>query len=228
MGYTLGDVLLLELAGTPSAVGEAYGELLASRSDITYRVYTADKSPAVLETVDWLWHCSLLPHTPPSFVAELAGIESGGAAAGVRSGLAARLVRVLTMSNLPADSQNIARLIAVEVSRHGNQSTACGRRARAMQKSAAAELKVGGRQATSSGLFAELGAALARPRGHCDFFACWGSATQSGRLLASRNLDIEPDTGISRQKLVTVYKVAGQIPYATVGFAGYFGALAGM
>ena len=73
------------------------------------------------------------------------------------------------------------------------------------------------------------GGSDAKRPGHCDFFAAWGTRTEGGRLLGSRNLDWNKDTGVAKSKLVAVYDIAGHHPYATVGFAGAFaGALAGM
>jgi len=63
---------------------------------------------------------------------------------------------------------------------------------------------------------------------HCSFFAIWGKRTSSGQLYSMRNLDWAKDTGISKHKLVTVYHVDGTIPHATLGFAGFIGALTGM
>ena len=83
----------------------------------------------------------------------------------------------------------------------------------------------------------------------CDCFAAWGPRTVDGnvrfkpktrfvlvrapnteRCRASRNLDWTKDTGISAAKIVTVYHAVevNQHTYATVGFAGFSAALAGM
>jgi hypothetical protein len=47
-------------------------------------------------------------------------------------------------------------------------------------------------------------------------------------LAAGRNLDWARGTGISRHKFITVYTPPGKIAHATVGFAGLWGALAGI
>ena len=62
------------------------------------------------------------------------------------------------------------------------------------------------------------------------FLAVWGSRTEGGRLISTRNLDWDKDTGISKLKLVTVYDIDGLgSPYATVGFGALLsGAIAGM
>jgi hypothetical protein len=55
-------------------------------------------------------------------------------------------------------------------------------------------------------------------------------APNTERFRASRNLDWTKDTGISAAKMVTVYHAVeeNQHTYATVGFAGFSAALAGM
>ncbi|MBN2160890.1 MAG: hypothetical protein JW807_15985 [Spirochaetes bacterium] len=62
----------------------------------------------------------------------------------------------------------------------------------------------------------------------CSSFAVWGPRTESGKMFSSRNLDWSKDTGIGGYKLVTVYKPDDGPAYATMGFAGFIGALAGM
>ncbi len=62
----------------------------------------------------------------------------------------------------------------------------------------------------------------------CSMFGAWGSRTVNGALMSGRNLDWESDTGVSKHKVISVYKITGGIPYASVGFAGIFGALTGM
>lgn len=60
-------------------------------------------------------------------------------------------------------------------------------------------------------------------------FGVWGSRTAGQRLFSARNLDWNKDTGVNKAKLITVYKPEdGGITHATVGFAGFYGALAGM
>lgn len=42
------------------------------------------------------------------------------------------------------------------------------------------------------------------------------------------NVDLFWNSGINKHKLITVYNFTGEIPYATIGFAGLVGALTGM
>jgi len=62
----------------------------------------------------------------------------------------------------------------------------------------------------------------------CSFFAAWGPRTQAGRTLATRNLDWVEDTGIARNRMITLYQPDDGIPYAILGWTGFFGAIAGM
>lgn len=62
----------------------------------------------------------------------------------------------------------------------------------------------------------------------CSSFAVWGTRTEDGKLFASRNLDWSKDTGLSKYKLVAIYKPSDGAAFATVGYAGFIGALAGM
>lgn len=65
-------------------------------------------------------------------------------------------------------------------------------------------------------------------RTSCSFFAAYGARTDGGHLIASRNLDWSTDTGIAALKAVTFYAPDTGHPYATIGFAGFPGALAGI
>ena len=167
-------------------------------------------STALLNTVDFLWDCALQHHMTPDFKTEFQGIRAGGEQMGVAE-LDVFAARLVTVATLPADPWNLQRLIRHEVARHGNSSASCGKRARALGN---AGIGAGGVRRGQSGF--------------CDFFGAWGAATEGGRLLSSRNLDFDSDTGIAQHKLVTVYKINGAHAYATFGYAGFAGALAGM
>ena len=43
-----------------------------------------------------------------------------------------------------------------------------------------------------------------------------------------RNLDWETNTGVNKNKLITVYHIDGKIPHLTLGYPGVVGALTGM
>ena len=63
---------------------------------------------------------------------------------------------------------------------------------------------------------------------NCSFFAVWGSRTADGKLYSMRNLDWEENTGVNKNKLVTVWNIDGTIPHLTLGYPGILGALTGM
>jgi len=66
------------------------------------------------------------------------------------------------------------------------------------------------------------------PFATCSFFAAWGANTRDGHLFASRNLDWTSNTGLNEQALITVYVPTTGHPYATVGYVGMAGAIAGL
>lgn len=62
----------------------------------------------------------------------------------------------------------------------------------------------------------------------CSFFAVWGSRTANSKLYSMRNLDWLENTGVNKNKLITVWNIDGAIPHLTLGFPGVMGALTGM
>lgn len=72
------------------------------------------------------------------------------------------------------------------------------------------------------------GEPLAGPGRTCSFFAAWGPRGLDGKMFSSRNLDWSSDTGISEQALITVYVPDDGYTHATIGYAGFIGALAGI
>jgi hypothetical protein len=50
----------------------------------------------------------------------------------------------------------------------------------------------------------------------------------AGDLYSARNLDWLPDLGVNKYKLLTVHHPPGAVPHVTIGYAGIWGALAGM
>lgn len=72
---------------------------------------------------------------------------------------------------------------------------------------------------------------LPNPFHSCSFFGAWGERTVDGHFIGSRNLDWNTDTGIGPLRLLTIFVPEGEgagHPFATVGYAGMVGALAGM
>jgi hypothetical protein len=163
-------VQLLDLAGSPAEAGDAYGELLGKDAAAAYKIQVPASAEPLL---DWLWRCSLRPHTPADLLQELEAMDAGGARAGVAN-LTAMAIRTVVSATLPADAWNIEALVEGEAARHaGNPACAAP---------PAAPPSEGGRAAA---------AAAWKGAGHCDFFGVWGTLVEDGRLLTSRNLDIE-------------------------------------
>ena len=165
------------------------------------------------KTLDFLWDCALRPHTPQEFLDELEGLEKGGRMKNTTD-LSLKARRVIAASNLPADVWNIeilgnlwndgvsgcspnpfwwlmsahavsSVLVASELALHAKNTTCAAQ----------------GREALLGIQSHPLKATPPLPPGHCDFFAAWGPATEGGRLISSRNLDITPATGISKNKV---------------------------
>jgi len=73
--------------------------------------------------------------------------------------------------------------------------------------------------------------AIPNPFHSCSFFGAWGDRTTDGHFIGSRNLDWNADTGIGPMRLLTIFVPEGEgagHPYATLGYTGSVGALAGM
>jgi len=62
----------------------------------------------------------------------------------------------------------------------------------------------------------------------CSNFGVWGSRTVGGELYSGRNLDWLKDTGVARNKLITVHRPVGGNAHADFGFAGMWGAVTGL
>jgi hypothetical protein len=62
----------------------------------------------------------------------------------------------------------------------------------------------------------------------CTMFAVWGERTEDGKLYALRNLDWVSQAGIHEERLITVYRPEGRNAFASIGYAGGVGCLAGM
>lgn len=210
--WALGAPLLLDLRGTRAQQGAAYARLVgpAARAHLgslfARLVSNATRRALLLSFLDWQYDAFLRPHIPSEFLAEAAGVAS----ASPLLWDAAR--RLLALAVGPADADNWQVVIADELA-HPSPSHPCPFSPAQLAEVVDILGHLGGR---------------ATPR--CDMFAAWGPRTAGGALLASRNLDWVVDSGVSRAKLITVYHPpeAGRAAYATFGFAGFLGAIAGM
>jgi hypothetical protein len=237
---------LVLLEGTPYEVGQAYGTLLGKTTDFLFKTWVAEKFPKEIDLVvasallDWLWDEGLSKHTPPELQDELRGIADK---AGDVKDLVKKVTRIVTLANLPADTQNKERVI-LDLVLNGDDgaserlSRSCGAPCAGALEDPAAMAQVAARflgavaRRSAKGSSASGAAAEAREHGPgmCDYFAVWGQHTEDGRLFSSRNLDFDRDISNATGKLVTVVRYSGAdyVPYATFGTAGFWGALAGM
>jgi hypothetical protein len=75
------------------------------------------------------------------------------------------------------------------------------------------------------------GEPVPNPFHSCSFFGAWGDRSVDGHFIGSRNLDWNADTGIAPLRTLTIFVPEGEgagHPFATVGYAGMVGALAGL
>ena len=207
--WALGAPLLLDLHGTRAQQGAAYAALVgaSARENIgslfNRLVPNATKLALLRSFLDWQWRAFLAPHVPVDYREEMEGLAAASLPLweGIR--------QLLALAVGPADADNWQRVIDDELA----SGEAC--------PFSTAQL------AAIVDILSHLGG-RATPR--CDMFSVWGPRTVGGHVLASRNLDWVIDSGVSRAKLVTVYHPpeAGRAAYASIGFAGFVGAIAGM
>lgn len=178
--YTSGSVRVLELSGTAKEAGRAYAELVGTEAVGLYEGWIGTLIPpgetGITEALlDWLWRECLRPHAPQWFLDEVEVGMAGAEGEAAPVGLSEAVLRMMTLSNLPADPQNVERMLALEVARHGlpNLIAADGTRRTLTQGEVGTAIRRLGK---------------VRGRGFCDYYAAWGTRTEDGRLLSSRNL----------------------------------------
>mmetsp|Transcript_19427 Transcript_19427/g.27920 ORF Transcript_19427/g.27920 Transcript_19427/m.27920 type:complete len:498 (+) Transcript_19427:40-1533(+) len=156
--------------------------------------------------LDWQWSDYLCKQVPQEYMDELDGLRAGGEEVGV-SDLDKMTSRGITLANLPGDGSDIIFVLLDE-----------------FKSSRGASLNI-----EQLRLLPEVGKIIAAYNGHqCSMFGAWGSRTVNGDLYSARNLDWLPDLGVNQYKLLTVHHPPGGVAHVTVGFAGIWGALAGM
>eukprot|EP01125_Pyxidicula_operculata_P012821 TRINITY_DN4222_c0_g1_i1.p1 TRINITY_DN4222_c0_g1~~TRINITY_DN4222_c0_g1_i1.p1 ORF type:complete len:539 (+),score=86.22 TRINITY_DN4222_c0_g1_i1:198-1619(+) len=206
-GYIWGDVL-----------PETYDTFMKSQLSSWW------ERDAIEVFLDLQWNNYLSYQVPQEFMDELRGIRDGALKRGVGNADAI-IARVLTISNFPGDIvKNIEYLLESEAlglfrssARSGNDQEFISKMGASLRNAISkykSEVKNNLRKSVNG-----MG---------CSYFAIWGNRTVDGKLFSMRNLDWDSNTGINKHKLVTVYKIKGKIPYATVGFAGLVGSLAGI
>jgi len=209
--WALGDALLLDLrGGSRRAQGGAYARLLGPRASAAaaslFAVLLPNATTRALvdRFLDWQWSAFMAPALPAEYAEEVRGVADEDAP------LWAALARLLALAVGPADADNWRAMINAELA-----------------GGAASPLTPAELDAVVYAL-GHLGGAGSWKT--CDMMAAWGPRTEGGGLLATRNLDWVVNSGVAVSKLVTVYHPPepGRAAHATIGFAGFVGAIAGM
>ena len=225
--YFDGKVLLLDLKGSRTDMGVDTGVLLGDRwaenyqsliSSLLSSVTTNAKLSALIQEVlefvmDRQWEENCVPHTPSKFIDELAGLSAGALSAFSIPDVGKMASRGIVLANLPGDGDDVAKMLLADLSpktmeRLVGYGAALKKLTPLSIKDILASIKFGH---------------------NCDMYALWGSRTTNSTLMTGRNLDWSKDTGVSKSKLVTVFHPTdGGFAHATIGFAGLWGAIAGM
>lgn len=224
-------VQVLRLSGTPNQMGIQYGRLLGGQVFTTWSAMmtymgeqlglsSAQAEQKLASMLDRAWGY-MTPYVSTEFNDELEGVITGAKDAGfptsTASGLDMRTVlrRMVALTNVS------------DLNAYANGSSADANKMMMTGTSSALDAfyQSRGQLKSTSG---HGGSSIPLPGRTCSFFAAWGSRTDSGRLLASRNLDWTSNTGLERQSLITVYKPTDGTAYATMGYVGVLGAMAGI
>ena len=209
--WELGDALLLDIRGhSRFSQGGAYARLVGSRAltavNSLFSVLLPNSTTRTLvdRFLDWQWESFMAPSLPSEYAEEVAGIANED------RGLWGLLARLLALAVGPADGDNWRAMIDTELA-----------------GGAVSPLTPDELNAVVYALSHLGGVGSWRT---CDMMAAWGPRTLGGDLLATRNLDWVVDSGVSVSKLITVYHPPdrSRTAHATVGFAGFVGAIAGM
>ena len=173
--------------------------------------------PAVVELVnqflDWQWNDYLSVQVPDEYMEELRGMTDGGFAAELEADIAVYAGRGITLANLPSTLSNIKLILQDEKEHPASDSKSKGK-VKPLTEAQIDELieKVGDKW---QGLT-------------CSMFGVWGSRTANGALYTGRNLDWLEDTGIAKNKLITVHHPPNAYSHATFGWAVLWGAITGI
>jgi hypothetical protein len=220
---------ILSLRGDRHAIGFDYGVLVGAFIPTMYqtfmdRIVGKRYEIFVLNLfTDWQWSSFLSQQLPQEYKDELEGVAAGCASIHV-SDCKLYTSRMIMLANFPT---NFKEFVAIVV----NEFEHWIKRALAVTDWTDEERKLL-ESMTVDDLLDLAERTGAKLRG-CSMFGVWGSRTVDGQLYSGRNLDWAADSAINRYKLVTVYQIMengqlAKVPYATVGFAGFMGSLAGM
>lgn len=162
------------------------------------------------EFMDWQWNKYLSKDVPQEYLDELKGLTDGYNSLNKNDSkdLGAIISRGITLANLPGDGKDIAFVLIDEFQTEMKNNINYNKNKLILIP----ELKK---------IFNKFGH-------QCSMFSVWGDRTINNQLFSARNLDWMTDLGINQYKLITVHHPINGYSHATVGFAGIWGALAGM
>jgi len=228
-------ILLIDLrAESRYEIGYAYGLLLGKEvtenfsSLMNYLVPSHSFLEIALLNafLDFEWKEWLSKYTPPQFMSELQGVADGCWDAGYPTA-GQNVIRGIVLSSFATDYIvfDVETLLKVECQEILPPSSPLWKLCNLANDDDAAAA-----DAFKQRMVDMLVEASRRAKRGCSMFGVWGNRTEDGVLLTGRNLDWESQTGIAQNKLVTVFHPpeGSGFTHATVGFAGLYGALAGM
>lgn len=224
-------VYVLRVAGAPADMGRQYGYLVGSRIPSTWNAMmnymgarmglNAAQAEQKLSSMMDRAYGYMDPYISKDYKDELTAIVDGAKLAGVSynsptgadlTTVMKRMLAITNISDLNAYSENDSaaanKMLMTGTSSELDTFYQNRGNLRSTPGHASSDLSLLGRT--------------------CSFFAAWGGRAQDGKLFASRNLDWASDTGLGSQALVTIYKPTGANAYATMGYIGVQGAMAGM
>lgn len=205
-------VYVLELHGTAYQQGYDAGLLFGKEFEENYDNLMTGLlgnewwEPAVAKIVGeflrWQWRDWLSKQVPEEYFEELRGLTDGAYAAGVKSDVGDLSAQGIVLANFPGDLKNLKYLFRDEW----------------MHRDDAKEVLDLLLKHNPNGGYGM----------QCSMFGVWGSRTDTGDIYTGRNLDWVKQTGVAKYKLLTVHHPENGHAHVTVGFAGLWGALAGM
>jgi hypothetical protein len=161
--------------------------------------------------LDWQWDNYLSKEVPKEYMDEIQGMTDGGIKARVKGNVGKTAARGITIANFPGSLENLKFIFQDEKAHPPTNSS-----------SVVEEID-------TPELWRLLNKMESKWKGlSCSMFGVWGSRTESGHLYTGRNLDWLADMGISANKLITVFHPEEGHAHATVGWAGFWGAITGM
>lgn len=220
--YASYPVKLLDLHGPTSFsqgfdAGALLGNEFVDSYDSLLKALLGDEwwEPAaaalVGKVLDWQWDDYLSKQVPEEYIEELKGLTAGGFSIGIKHEVGRLASRGIVLANLPSTLTNFKYVLLDEKNHPPTSSN------------------------STSFTFDETMNLLKKWEQHwagftCSMFGVWGSRTEAGKLFTGRNLDWVKDTGISKNKLITIHHPPLNKGYAhaTIGWSGLWGAITGI